>query len=94
MSADIENAVKEYFTCLEHHNTQPREKTTPYKVPAKPWKMVGTDVFMINTEKLSCIVECYSKVPVVKRVESLSAKYLITAAKVLFAEIGLFRKLV
>ena len=36
MNADIENAVKQCFPCLEYQNTQPQEKTIPYEVPAKP----------------------------------------------------------
>ena len=55
--------------------------------------MVGADIFMINNENLY-IIDYFSKFPVVKRVESLSAKDLMQAAKVVFAEFGLAKKLV
>ena len=86
MNADIENAVKQCSTCLEYQNMQPQEKTTAYEilVQAKPWEVVGTDASMINNENLLCIVDYYSKFPVVKKVENLAAKDLIQAAKWLY----------
>ena len=56
---------------------QCQENTTPYEVQAKPFKVVGADIFMINNKNLSCIVEYYSKFPVIKRMENLSTKDLI-----------------
>ena len=53
-----------------------------------PWEVVGGDIFMINATYLLCIVDYYSKFPVIEKVESLSAKDLIQAAKVVFAEFG------
>ena len=49
---------------------------------------------MINNENLLCIVGYYSKFPVMKKVESLSTKDLIQAAKFIFAKLGLNKKLV
>ena len=65
---------------------QPWEKTTPYKVGALPWKVVVTDIFVINNENLLCIVDYYRKLCVIKMVENLLAKYLTQAANVVFAE--------
>ena len=56
---------------------QLQEKTTPLKVPAKPWEVVGLDIFIINNEKLLCNIDYYSKISVITKVESLSAKGLI-----------------
>ena len=33
---------------------------------AKPWELVGSDVFTIYNENLLCIVDYYSKLPVVR----------------------------
>ena len=67
MNADIENAIKQCFTCLEYQNMQPQEKTPFYDVPAKPWEVVGTNIFMITNENLLCIVDYYSKFLVIKK---------------------------
>ena len=81
MNANIQNTVKPCSTCLEY-----LEKTTPYNVLAKPWEVVGAFIFMINNENLLCIVQYYSNIPLVKKVEGMLAKDLIGAIKVVFAE--------
>ena len=55
-------------------------KETPYEVLDKAWEVVGTDIFMINNENLLCIIDYYSKFPVVIKVES---------ARFVFAGFGL-----
>ena len=39
----------------------------------KPWEVVGTDIFMVYKENLLYIVDYYSMLPIVKRVESMVA---------------------
>ena len=89
MNADKEDTIKQYSTFLEYHNIQPQEKTTPYEVPTKLWKVVGADIFMINNENLLCIVDYYRKFPVIKKVESLSPEDLLWAVRIVFSEFGL-----
>ena len=67
MNATMENEVKHCATCLEYQKTQPQEKTTSYEVLAKPWEVVGADIFMIKNEIMLCIVDYYSKFLVVKK---------------------------
>ena len=62
INAEIENTL----TCLEYWNMS-QEKTTPCKVPDKPWEVVGTDVFMIHNKKLLSTVDYYSKFLVIKK---------------------------
>ena len=59
MNANIENAVEALFG-LEYRNMQPQEKAALCEVPAKPWEVVGTGIFMVNNENLLCIVEYFS----------------------------------
>ena len=56
--------------------------------------MVGVDIFIINDGNLVCIVDYYSKFPVIKDVENQLAEDLIQAARVLFSEFGLPTRLV
>ena len=53
--------------------------------------MVGADIFMINDENSLFIVDYYSRF-LVKNVESLSAKDLIRAVKIIFVEFVLSKK--
>ena len=72
---------------------QLQEKTIPHKVLAKPWKVVGTDIFMVSNENQFCIVDYFSKFSVVKKVESMLAEDLISATKVVVTEFGLPKNL-
>ena len=63
-------------------------KTIPHELPSKPQEIIGEDIFSIDKETL-CIVDYYSKFPVMKRADELSAYHLIRAAKVAFTEFGL-----
>ena len=56
--------------------------------------MIGADMFMINNKNLLYIVDYFSKFPVVRKMESMLAKDLIQAVKVVFTQFGLLRKLV
>ena len=94
MNTGIEKRVKQCATCLGYQHTQPQEKTIPLKLPAKPCKIAGADIFSVNNETLLCIVEYYSNFPVMKRADRLSADDLIIATNVVFTEFGLPKKLV
>ena len=89
MNTEIENTVKQCFTCEGYQNKQPHVKATPYIVLVRPWEVVGTDALIINNKCLLCIVDYYSIFAVIKKMESLSAKELIWAGRVVFAEFGL-----
>ena len=86
---DIENYVKNYSTCLEFQQMQPREKNIHFDIPMRPWNVIGADMFQFNNKNYLCIVDYHSKFPVVKRMDRLSADNLIAAVKVIFVEYSL-----
>ena len=91
MNADKENAVNHCLTCLEcqnMENSKAWKETTPHEVLAKPLEVVGTSIFIISNEHLLCIVDYYSKFPVVKKVKGMSAKDLVQTIKVVITEFG------
>ena len=77
LNADIENRIKHCSTHLGYQNMQLQEKTIPHKILSKPWEVLGADIFMVGDETLLCIVDYYTKFPVVKKVESMLAEDLI-----------------
>ena len=93
MNANIECTVKQYTMCLEYQQTQPKEKALHFEIPCRQWEVVGAHIFMIYGKTLLCIVDYYSKFPIVKKVNSLSADNLVQMAKLIFAEYGFQRKL-
>ena len=67
--------------------------TMHYEIPYKPWEVVGAHIFMVNNKSLLCIVDYYSKFPIVKKVAGLSAADLLKIAMLIFAEYGLPKRL-
>ena len=55
-------------------------------------EMVVAYIFRINNNTLLCIVDYYSKFPVMKRADGLSGDELIRATKTVFAEFGPLEK--
>ena len=68
---------------------QPKEKIIHHNIPLRPWEVLGTDVFHFNNKNYLYIVDHYSKFPMVKRLEGLSAENLITTVKAIFAKYGI-----
>ena len=69
--------MEQCATHLEYHQTQPHEKLIPHEILCKPWEMVGADIFSINNHVVLCIVDYYSKFPIVKKADGLTADDLI-----------------
>ena len=94
MNVDIENTVKLCATFLKYQQTETHEKTVPYEMSYNPQEMVGADTFSIKNNMPLCLVHYYSKFPVVKKADGLLADDLIKAAKIVFAEFGLLKRIV
>ena len=93
INVDIKKCIKNYPTYLEYQQTQPKEKIIHCNMPLRPWEVLGADIFHFNNKSYLCIVDYHSKFPVIKKLEGLSAKSLITTTKVIFAEYGIPQKL-
>ena len=94
MKTDIENTVRQYATFQEYQQIQPQERMLLYELPYRPWEVASADIFMVNNKMLLCIVDYYSKFPVVKKVGSLAVDSLIQMTKVIFVQHGLAKKIV
>ena len=54
--------------------------------------VVGTNILFVKNKALLCIVDYYSKSPVVKETNSLAADDLVKAAMIVFTEYRLPKK--
>ena len=64
----------------------------PYVVPGKPWEVVGADMFLFKNTTVHCRLlqeVLYCK----KEADSLAADDLVKAAKIVFREFGLPKKI-
>ena len=64
-----------------------------YDIPARPWEVIGTDMFTLNNKHYLCIIDYHSKFPIIKKTAHLSAYSLILMCKVIFAEYRLRKKI-
>ena len=89
INMDIKHTLEQYVTSMECQEMQPHEKIIPYKMLHIPWEVIH---YKNNT--LLCIVDYYSKFPVVKKTNGLSADNMFGVVKILFAKFGLPKKIV
>ena len=86
--------MKQWTTCLDSQQTQPHEKTIPYELPYKPCEVVSVGIHFISKNMLPCIVDYYSKLPIMKKVDGLSADDLVRVTNIVFTEFGLLMKVI
>ena len=43
-----------------------------YDMPCKPWEVVGADIFSVKNNMLLCVVDYYTKLPIIKKAGGLS----------------------
>ena len=61
----------------------------PHEFLCKAWEVVSADINVISNTVLLCIVDYYSRSPIVKKVSSLAADDLVQVTKMIFSEHGL-----
>ena len=86
---DIERHIKNCTKCLTFQQTQLKDRIIHYDIPAKPWEVVGTDMFTLNNKHYLGIIYYHSNFSIIKKAEDLSADSLILMCKVIFVEYGL-----
>ena len=83
---DIEKHINNCTTCLTFQQTQPKSRIIHQDILAKPWEVIGADMFTLNNKHYLCIIDYHSKLPIIKKTEDLSEDSLILSSKVIFAE--------
>ena len=53
-------------------------------MPYKPWEVICVDIFTIKNSTVLCIVDYYSKFPIVKNADGLLADHLIRSVEIVF----------
>ena len=90
---DIEKHIKLFYISW-FQQTQPKERIIHHKIPAKPWEIVGADVYTLHNGNYLCIVDYQSKFPVFKKTEDIWANSLILICKIIFWEYHLPKKII
>ena len=92
INTDIKHILEQCATCMEYQQTKPCDKTIPYEMPYKTWEVVGADAFTVKNNILLCIVDIYSKFPVVKKEDCLWLTTLFEQSRFCLQNLGFQRK--
>ena len=84
INSNVEKYMKNFSTCLESQQMQPKKLIMHHKIPAKPRELVGADISTLHNTNYICIVDHHSKYPRIKKMEDLLADILILACKIIF----------
>ena len=90
---DIEKHRNYCTTCLTFQQTQPKDKIIHHYILAKPWEIIGADMFTLNNKHYLCIIGYHKKIFTIKKTEDLPADSLMLMCIVIFTEHGLPRKI-
>ena len=74
--------------------TQLQEKRILHGPLCRLRELVGAYIFSIHNNTLLCIVDYYSKFPIMKKADGLSADDLFREMKIVFTQFGLPKKVV
>ena len=73
----------------------PREPLMPYETPSRAWMVMGTELFVINSETYILVYDYYSKFPFVYMIPSpVTSSAVIGKMKLLFAEQGVPQRVI
>ena len=94
MSQDIEHAVKSCSTCAEFSRRQQKEPMIPHEIPLRCWQKLGVDIFDYGGNSYLCVVDYFSKFPIIRLLKDKTATTVNIHLKSIFAEQGIPEELV
>ena len=89
MSQDIEDLIQKCDICIQQSSSQRRESMILHEIPERPWMKIGADIFQLGRHDYLCLVDYYSKFPVIRQLKGKTADAVIINLKSVFAEYGI-----
>ena len=89
MYADIEEMVRKCGTCQKYQSSLPKEPLHQHDIPPGPWHTLSTDLFHWEQSPYLLVVDQYSKFPIIRKLNSLSAASVINHMRGIFDEHGI-----
>ena len=90
--------IKDYFAkckvCATYQREQPKEPPICYKIPSRPWEIVGSDIFHFQGKDYLCTVDYYSNYFDVDSLKDKDATEVTQVLKRQFARHGIPNRLV
>ena len=89
MQAQLREAILKCPTCLAHRPSPAREPLQSHDVPSRPWQVLATDLFELNGQAYSVLVDYYSNYVEVDQLPCLSSAQVIRVLSTHFARFGI-----
>ena len=89
INKDIEDAVRDCPECQTYQAAPPKEPLLPHDIPPHPWHTVATDLFHWNANTYLLVVDTFSKYPIIRKLNSMSAGAVIMQMKGICEEYGI-----
>ena len=91
ITKDIREMVRTCLTCNTHRNSQQKEPLQPHPVPEGPWQKIGLDLFQFEGKQHLMVVDYFSRFILVRQLNSITAKNVISELTKIFHEHGIPR---
>ena len=91
VNKEIEGMIRNCPTCLEFATAKPKIKKKDmlhHEIPHIPWTKLATDIFYFQGTNYLILVDYTSKFPVVKQLQKIDQRAVITALEETFTERG------
>ncbi|XP_037076341.1 uncharacterized protein K02A2.6-like [Pollicipes pollicipes] len=89
MNRDIERETAKCTTCQKHMRSQQKEPMAQMELPTRPWQIIGTDLFHLNSQTYLAVANYFSKFPIVRKMPEHCTSKAVNALKEIFAEYGI-----
>ena len=89
MQAQLREIILKCPVCLAHRSSPSREPLHSPDLPTRPWQVLATDLFELNGQTYSILVDYYSNYVEVDRLPCLSSAQVIRTLSAHFARFGI-----
>ena len=91
---DIRKMVQSCEICAKFQNAQPRMPILQPDLPTEPWQKLGTDIFDYQGGKYLIVVDYYSRYPIIRKLDNITAKTVSDKFTSLILEFGIPQEIV
>jgi len=89
INKDIEKKIEGCPHCQTHQASATNESLIPHDVPPRAWHTLSSDLFYWEQKHYLLVADLFSKFPIVRKLDSVSSRAIISHLKGIFEEHGI-----
>ena len=94
ISNDIRKMIQSCATCVKFQHAQPSMPVLQPDLPTRPMQKLGTDIFDYKGGKYLIVVDYYSRFPIIRKLENITASTVSTKFTSIILEYGIPNEIV